>query len=171
MLAGLAAGLLLWLGIALRYSVRFPSCKFWHTVDVAAAPLLGLRSLLRHMLCGPAMRGARAWQGAVLVQSAQLSCWLGSAPPIVNNLFECALCSRVLHAMERWLACCSPACLNRPACCCWLPDSLSDLHVLTGHMRAMRRYVLERQYTTVEGEREECPFAAPAADAGQRAAC
>ncbi|KAK9828424.1 hypothetical protein WJX81_006698 [Elliptochloris bilobata] len=32
-------------------------------------------------------------------------------------------------------------------------------------------YVLERQYTTVEGTREECPFAQPAAGAEQGTAC
>lgn len=46
-------------------------------VDAAAAPLVGLRFVPRHMLCGPApknlnlqpcsLRGACAWQGAMLV--------------------------------------------------------------------------------------------------------
>ena len=54
---------------------------------------------------------------------------------------------------------------------CWLPDALERFACAQWPHARMRRYVLERQYTTVEGEREECPFAPPAADAEQRSAC
>ena len=54
--------------------------------------------------------------------------------------------------------------------CCWLTRALGACmpSLATAWMRS---HVLERQYTTVEGEREECPFAPPAESARQRSAC
>lgn len=70
-------------------------------------------------------------------------------------------CGRRMHASDATAhaeALVGDSCSERSACVHW-------------PLARMRRYVLERQYTTVEGEREQCPFAPPAADAEQRSAC
>ncbi len=62
---------------------------------------------------------------------------------------------------------CAPTantCAYRRRCCPVARPGKSCMHTPC-------RYVLERQYTTVQGDRLECAFAAPAEPAGRESPC